>query len=209
MRSRPGSGRTCGRRMSAPIPSRDAHGRRPPDGRRPRALAGVLPRVHRPRRARAGATAARRSESGGRACSSSSRSRVPSLRPGAPGSSTSPCCCPTGEPRALARACRARARPPVRRLRPLRQRGDLPQRSRQARDRDLPRPPARALGGTGRRPHGHRSARSQRPAGRARRPRDGAVRSASPTARRWATSTCRSRTSRRASSSTATCSASA
>ncbi len=79
-------------------------------------------------------------------------------------------------PRTLARACSARPCSARRPLRPLRQRGDLPERPGRARDRDLLRSPARGLGRTGGgedddAPSGHR-----RPPVRARRSGDGAVR---------------------------------
>ena len=112
MRSPPGSGRTWRRHEHVADPSRHAHGRGAPDGRRPRALARLLPRVHRPRRARAGRWPRDARRWTGRACSSSSRSRARSPRRGGRGSSTSPCCCPTGRSLArwLAHAVRERVR---------------------------------------------------------------------------------------------------
>ena len=74
-------------------------------------------------------------------------------------------------PRSLARARRARPRPAGRALRPLRQRGDLPQRPRRARDRGVLGSTARGLGGPGRRADDDDAARRRQPARRA--PRSG------------------------------------
>ena len=84
------------------------------------------------------------------------------------------------QPGALGRARGAHAGAPGGRVRSLRERGDLPQRPRPARHRDLRRPAAGALGRPGGRAHGHRSARSRRPARRARRSRDCTVRRPAP-----------------------------
>ena len=63
-------------------------------------------------------------------------------------------------------------------LRPLRERGDLPPRPGRARDRDLRRPAARAVGRHRRRADDDPPARRRQPPRRARRPRDRAVRRA-------------------------------
>ena len=89
----------------------------------------------------------------------------------------------------LAHAARERV-PLVGVVRPLRQRGDLPQRPRRARDRGLLGPAARGLGGPGRRADDDAAARRRRPARRARRPALGAVRRPRRRDGRWATSTC-------------------
>src|ERR671938_321285 len=66
---------------------------------------------------------------------------------------------------ALAGARRARPRAARGHVRPPRERGDLPARSRLARDRDLPRPAAAGMAARGRRdPDGHAAARHRGPA---------------------------------------------
>ena len=77
-----------------------------------------------------------------------------------------PRACRAGSPTRRATASRSSA------LRPLRQRGAVPLRPRRPRDRDLLGPPARGLGGPGRRAADDAAARRRRSPRRARRSRD-------------------------------------
>ena len=142
-----------------------------PDGRRPGAVARLLPRADRARRPRpcAGPSPARRRRRragragrGARSSPSEEHDGPVPLRAAPP----HPC-----RSRPLARSCRARPRPTRRALRPLRERGDLPQRSGRARDRDLLGPAARALGRAGDGEDDDAPARRRQPARRARRSR--------------------------------------
>ena len=170
--------RACERRMSTPIPASTEMGA-------VHLTVGDLERSLEYYREAIGLRCSRKARSGDARAPASDELLVLVEEPGArpapatPASTTSPCCCPSARSRALARPRRCASGCGCRAVGPLRERGDLPQRSGQARHRDLLGPPARALGRAGVRAAWPRSARCRRPHGRARRPRVGAVRAAS------------------------------